>query len=295
MERDERLFVDGIGTRAEHLIGRHIWQGIDLARCRNWISQFRLRDCELLGACLLDSFIYRSKPQVEALLRSVLTSPAMLGRTAANDSSLIESLRGGRDPGIRICPVIRLDQSPTKSGTYVLRLLARSLGLQEKWMRWPQALIDEPTTIHTVVVVDDFCGSGKQFTDFVTLAALDTFIAARPRCRIVYVTAAAHVDGISKVAADHPSIDVLSGEVLGADAHFFEGTALKRIKADGVVERLRDQYDRIATEVGLGGSRVGPLGFSDQALTYAFAHRTPNNTLPIYWKATDLWSPLVDR
>ncbi len=295
MERDERLFVDGIGTRAEHLIARHIWEGIDLARCRSWVAQFRLRDCELLGACLLDSFIYRSKPQVEALLKSVLTSPAMLGASAEDDSSLLDCLRGHRDPGIRICPVIRLDQSPTKSGTYVLRMLRRSLGLKEKWMRWPQALANEPDTVHTVIVVDDFCGSGQQFTDFVSLTGMDKFIAARPMCRIVYVTAAAHVEGISKIASDHPRIEVLAGEVLGADEHFFEGAALKRIKAEGVIERLRSQYDRIAAEVGLGGVSVGPLGFADQALTYAFSHGTPNNTLPVYWKTTELWSPLVDR
>ena len=148
---------------------------------------------------------------MEALLRSVLSSPEMIGDRAEHDFPLIDSLRHRwKNPGIRLSPVIRLDQSPTKSGTYMLRLLARSLRLQERWMVWPQALQMTPLGVHTVVLVDDFCGSGAQFAEFVSLTELNAFMSARPGCRIVYVTAAAHADGVARIREQFPQIEVLS-------------------------------------------------------------------------------------
>ena len=150
LERDQRLFVEGTRARVEQLISRQVWVGLDLPRCRSWFQQFAAGDCELLGACLLDHLTYRRKVQVEALLRSVLSSPEMIGDRAEHDFAPIDSLRDRwKDPGIRLSPVIRLDQSPTKSGTYMLRLLARSLRLQERWMVWPQALQKTPLGVHT--------------------------------------------------------------------------------------------------------------------------------------------------
>lgn len=295
MKRDERIFVDDTLTRVQQLISKQIWEGMDFGRCRTWFSQFEEYDCELLGACLLDNFIFRSKRQVETLLKSVLTSPDLIANDPLGDWAMIERLRGYKiDPCIRLCPVIRLDKSPTKSGTYLLRLLAKSLRIQEKWMKWPQSLPQEPNDVHTVLLVDDFCGTGTQFADFITLTGLNQFMQDRPQCRIVYVVAAAHKQGISKINQDYPSIEILTGEYFDEKHHFFEGEMLKRINVDDLASQLKEQYETIANKTGLGG-KLGKMGFGDQALTYSFAHGTPNNTLPIFWYENDKWSPLVDR
>lgn len=288
-------YIEGVETRVAQLVSQHVWQGLDAARCRTWMKQFHDRDCALLGASLLDNFIYRSRPQVEALLKAVLTGPDLNGPDAEHDFSLIEKLRSRVDPGVRLSPVIRLDQSPTKSGTYVLRLLARSLRLNERWMKWPQALSKAPQEVHTVILVDDFCGTGSQFAEFVALTEFDAFMQSRPACRVVYLTAAAHTDGLAKIAENYPQIQVIPAETLSADQDFFLGDALKRFNGAIDGAELRADYDKIANEASLGGGSVGPLGYEKQALTYAFAHGTPNNTLPIYWYHNERWSSLVDR
>ncbi len=288
-------YIEGVETRVAQLISQQVWQGLDAARCRTWMKQFHDRDCALLGATLLDNLIYRSRPQVEALLKTVLTGPDLNGPDAEHDFSLIEMLRSRVDPGVRLSPVIRLDQSPTKSGTYVLRLLARSLRLNERWMKWPQALFNAPEHIHTVILVDDFCGTGSQFADFITLTKFDAFMQSRPQCKVVYLTAAAHTDGLAKIAENYSQIQVLPAETLNLDQNFFLGNALKRFKGAINDAELRESYDKIASEAGFLLSSVGPLGYEDQALTYAFAHGTPNNTLPIYWYQNERWSSLVDR
>ncbi len=295
MERDERLFVDGIKTRVDKLIRGGIWQGVDLASFESWFDQFRLRDCEFLGACLADSLIFRSRAQVEALLKSIFSSYELLGERYSSDNGLINSLALRKDPGIRLCPVIRMDQSPTKSGMYVLRLLAKMMQIQDSWLKWPQSLEAIPSTVHTVILVDDFCGTGSQFDDFVKLSGFDRFMNSRPDCRIVYTTVAAHLDGLESARKNNPSIEIIPGEILSADDHFFNGSALGRLADTNIVPTLRQQYETLASKIGLGGKSIGPYGFLDQALTYAFAHGTPNNTLPVFWFQNEQWTPLVNR
>lgn len=294
MERDERLFIDGTKARAQKLIRCGAWEGVDQGRLESWFNQFVARNKELLGACLLDNFIFRGKAQVEALLKAALSSPALLPQSATWDNEFIAALRRRSDPGVRLAPVIRLDQPPTKSGCYILRRLAKSLRVQDDWMLWPQSLPDMPDTVHTVVLVDDFCGSGQQFADFVELTGFDEVMHARPGCRIVYLTVAAHSAGIKYVQDKHPQIEFIAGEILTPDHGFFGGERLSRIKVEAIEDRLKKDYDAIAKEVSLGGS-AGYYGFEDQGLTYAFDHGTPNNTLPIYWYTCKDWTPLVNR
>lgn len=295
MERDERLFIDGIEQRVRKFIRRNIWDGIDEGRLTAWLQQFEARDCELLGACLLDSFIFRSRTQVEALLKAALISHEMTGDHGDSDNFIIESL-GSRsvDPLIRLVPVIRFDQPPTKSGCYVLRRLAKSLKICDKWMIWPQRLIDEPETLSTIILVDDFCGSGDQFKKFIKLTNFKEVLSARPNCRVIYITVAAHRHGIESIKQEFPMVEFIAGEILGEEHHFFTGSMLDRIKVDGIANRLKSDYDRIAVDVGLGGS-LGFYGYQDQGLTYAFDHGAPNNTLPIFWFENTKWTSLVNR
>ncbi|XTI73266.1 phosphoribosyltransferase-like protein [Acidithiobacillus sp. AC3] len=295
MEQDERLFIEGAKRRVEQLIRQKVWQGIDQARFRSWFEQFESRDCELLGACLLDNLIFRSREQVESLIKAAMTSSELIGPKAQTDDEIVVALRGRKDPHVRLSPVIRLDQPPTKSGPYILRRLAKSLHLNEGWMSWPQRLCDEPVSVNMIILVDDFCGTGEQFSEFVKKTGFLEFMNSRSDCRIAYVTVAAHEKGMARIKELYPKIEIIAGEVLNNEHHFFDGNVIKRIKVDLVNERLKTDYDKIAREVDLGGRRIGPMGFDGQALSYAFEHGTPNNTLPIYWYQNEQWSSLVDR
>ncbi|PRY04415.1 hypothetical protein [Paraburkholderia sp. BL25I1N1] len=292
--RDERLFIDATIERVEQLIAKGIWEGIDVARSRAWYRQFQDRECELLGACLLDNLVYRSKQQVLALLKSAMTSSVLLGTEAADDLQIVRALQERKDPHTRLIPIISIEQPPTKSGTYMLRLLARSLGIRDKWMIWPELLDSQPSSVSRLIMVDDFCGTGDQFTSFMSRKPLVDFLSQRPDCQIVYVTAAAHTDGLQKIQHELPSICVVAGEILTKSHHFFDGSVLDQYNSIALKTQLRDQYVMVCNAFGLGG-RIGNYGYQDQALTYAFAHGTPNNTLPVFWYETDGWTPLLDR
>jgi hypothetical protein len=292
--RDERFFIEATLERVQHLIRQGVWEGVDLARSRSWYQQFEHRECGLLGACLLDNLIYRSRAQLLALLGAVMTSPELLGPDDDDDRRVVNSLRSSNDPGIRLVPVIRLDQPPTKSGMYILRLLSREFAVRDRWMVWPQGLEAQPP-FHTLLLVDDFCGSGDQFAEFLETPALRQLLAARPDCRVVYVAAAAHEQGMAKIRAAMPRIQVLAAEVLGTDHHFFNGTVLDQYGIDGLKEQLLAQYNTMCDAHGIGSGRIGPFGYQEQGLTYGFAHGTPNNSLPMLWQDANGWTPLLNR
>lgn len=130
----------------------------------------------------------------------------------------MSSLRGQRDPGIRLAPVIRLDQPPIKSGMYVLRLLAREFGVRDRWMVWPEALDKQPE-FHTLLLVDDFCGSGMQFVEFLETRIMQQF--RQPGWLPGYLSpAAAHEQGLAKIREVVPRVQVLAAEVLNDGHHF---------------------------------------------------------------------------
>lgn len=294
--QDQQLFVSSTRRRVENLINTGVWEGVENSRVNDWFRQFEEAGCELLGTCLLDNLSYRSKPQVLALFKAALTSPKIIPADASSDLAVIDSLSGRKDPGVRLVPVISLDQPPTKSGPYMLRLLARELRIRMEWMIWANALGTLPEGIHTIMMIDDFCGSGRQFVDtFLGSPEVMAFRRARPTCRFVYAPAAAHIDGIKAIQAADSQVDVVAGEILTSDHNFFNGTILDQYQSDGLKEELLKQHETITKKLRIS-SRIGEFGFGSLALTYAFAHGTPNNSLPILWHDdTDGWTSLLDR
>lgn len=294
--RDQRLFIENTRQRISHLIGTGVWEGVDVSRYNDWFRQFEEADCALLGACLLDNLAYRSKAQVLALFKSALMSHRLLPADAQSDLAIIEALRSRRDPGIRLVPVISLDLPPTKSGPYMLRLLSRDLRILDRWMLWASELASVPEHVDTVLVIDDFCGSGSQFVRrFLGMPAVTSFRQERPNCRVVYLAAAAHQEGVKTISEADTSVEVIAGEILGTEHHFFEGSVLDQYQSDGLKDLLVEQHGQMIRRLALGSS-AGPFGFGEQGLAYAFAHGTPNNTLPIFWHDnTEGWTSLLDR
>ncbi|MYN28926.1 phosphoribosyltransferase-like protein [Duganella levis] len=293
--QDSSLFISQVHNRAHHFIQSGIWQSVEEARLTNWIRQFEQYDAELLGAVLLDNLILKSKPQFKAMLSTLMTC-AELCVDMQHDRELVGILSRSKDPGVRLAPAISLEQPPTKSGFYVLRLLQRMYRIKDDWLAWPQRFAEIPKSVKTLIVVDDFLGSGDQFSDFVSLSNLSQLHKDRPELRIVYLVAAAHQSGIDILRRDFSFVEIICGDVLTDDFHLFDGTRLNSRYRTNVAAQLKEQYLELLKKAGMPpNGKVHPFGYKQQGVCYAFEHSTPNNTLPIYWYETEYWTTLLDR
>lgn len=294
-EADVDRFCDKVFNRSRHLIATGAWSGVDRGRLDSWIEALKSHDSAVLAAALLDNLIYRSKAQFQAMFESVLLSVRLPEFAHVHDTSFVESLSARVDPLVRFAPVIAPDQPPTKSGPYVLRLLQRQFRMRDPWLIWPSQIVEVPTHVKYVFLVDDFTGTGEQFLEFWKKQRLDEVIQARPDIKVVLMAAAIHSNGIDSLRRAIPGLAIMHAELLGGQHHFATGTGLDLYREPELKKRIVGRLEEVCTVCGIGQGRTGVYGWGELGLSYAFEHATPNNTLPIYWFESDRWAPLLSR
>jgi hypothetical protein len=197
--------------------------------------------------------------------------------------------------------------NPADSGLLFARKARQTLGFAENEIVSPDDAVsrtaDQPGQI--VVFVDDFVGSGNQFCatwmrpvqcsdgshkSFADLSATGALTAA------YYCNAASTVRGLQKIASICGAVHVFSGNVIGPDSSFVDPastrwpTALRDV-GRAFVEGIKPRYDFLAENGGQSDWR----GFHRLGLGLAFAHSTPDATLPIFHSERSGWQPLVKR
>ena len=214
-------FVDSVFKTGKQLIDQGFWE-IQTSRFDGWVSQFCGKEEQFFAACLLDQTIIRSRPQFESALRSLFRSNVnhTIFRNH-HDLRLTEVLRFDVDPRVRLVPVICETDPPTKSGPLVLRRLQRLLQLRAKWMCWPwqaQDAVDQHG-VDTIIFVDDFLGSGDQFSRFFDQWGFQQHTDLG--VTYVYAPVVAHDNGLKFLSSIMPTVTVECSEKLGYDHSFF--------------------------------------------------------------------------
>ena len=289
-------FIELAFTTGKQLISGGFWE-VQTSRFDSWVNQFCGREEQFFAACLLDQTIFRSRPQFESALRSIFRSN--VNHTIFRDEHdlrLTEVLRSEDDPKIRLVPVICETDAPTKSGPLVLRRLQRILQLKARWMCWPwqaKSAIDEHS-VHTIIFVDDFLGSGDQFVKFFDQWKFNEQVSAD--VTFVYAPVVAHQNGLEKLTTSLPSVHVQCVEKLGDHQRFFNEETWKQLSHDTIsAEEAKEWYLHFGEQRELKPKDVSLLGYGDLELVFGFSHSTPNNSLPILWHASATWQPLLER
>jgi len=290
-------FVESVILDSRNLINRGLWE-IPTARFDSWINQFVGPEEEFFAACLLDHLIFRTSSQFEAglkaLFRSNLQGKIFIG---SSDDELMIKLAGRQETQLRIVPVIGEKDPPTKSGPLVLRRLQRIMHIRHKWICWPwqaAAKIRE-SEINTVIFVDDFLGSGKQFETFFNQWG---FNQLQDNATYYYASVVAHGNGLDHIAKTLPYVQVISAEQLNKSHDFFSEDVWSRLGQEMIsATEAKDWYLAFAKEKGLIPNTTGAFGVGDLSLAFGFSHSTPNNSLPIFWyeNETTGWQPLLER
>lgn len=206
-----------------------------------------------------------------------------------------------------IVPVQGEHPSPADSGYTFARKARQILRIQE------HQLVDLDEAIAMInagrklpiVFVDDFVGSGEQFTKTldrksrradVAGLSVANLIAQQPDQSVYYCNVAMTQKGKDRIETDFPSVALSSGNVLGREYSWVSDESKMwpddhRQEGIGVIEKYTKQLGYIDDN----GSEDDWRGFHCLGLGLAFEHSTPDASLPIFFSEVNGWNPLVTR
>lgn len=293
------LFYENVLTSTKTLISSGLWKDINLRSIEKWTKYFESNEEKTLCGLLLDSLTFRSRIQTQALLSNIIEKSIPQTTLISNISSkslqksLTAQYPGKQKDIIKIVPVISDMDPPTKSGPLVARLYKKEIGINEKFMEWPWKLEDHADSAKLVIFIDDFIGTGDQFLEF-----LDRFFPKgnfKDGTEYIYAPLGACKSGVDHILKEAPRIKICQSELIQKENHFFSGLSSRYKELDDAFAgELRLVYLDFLKKVGLN-SLKNKFGYGDLELTYAYAHGTPNATLPIFWAANENYQPAFSR
>ena len=298
--RDGEIFIEQVLERCRNLINSGIWDGITPDRLDRWMQNFTTDTERYFGACVLDALIYRSEKQTIALMEHLFQRvlPDLLRHVLPASATMVPWLDKLREPfnmpspELRVIPVLKGDDPPTKSGLALARLFRRHLSLNQYWMLWPwQIKAARQAGISQFLFVDDFLGTGDQFCEFAEQFSLADNLR---NCCAVYAPLVAHKVGIKKVQDSLPEVHVAPVEVIDDSYSLFS------VESNWFSDEVNSPasaklfYDKLVARVQFPIKPEAVRGYGKLALAYAFHHATPDNSLPILWAEGKTWKPLLD-
>ena len=263
----------------------------------NFVGECKATDLERHHALyLLSEFLYFGHPQMRELLRAMfvylIRQPLTVSvREQMNWAQDFEGVHKGFLSELESSRFLGLG-NPAESGTHILYDFRLANRLPLNLFLNPYDLISGPLDdtntkwlfpqVHRLVVIDDFCGTGKQA---VQLGEKMIPVLRRIACRskidieVWYLTVAGTTGGMKKVREANvfdvvrtvSELDV-AYKVFHEQSNFYGGSADHLAKADG--EQIVGHYGRKLEP-------DEPFGYKDSQLLIGFHHNVPDNTLPI--------------
>lgn len=233
-----------------------------------WLSQFE-PDERPLVARLLDGFVYISFDEVRSL--AVKLYDALADRLGESLDRAWFVPMGGM----------------AKSGAFVAYVF-RSLNRIPDERFLPYGLVRERAGLNDpVVLLDDLLASGHQAVhEWLSLCEGERLGTSSRLLLATLVACEAgrtFVEERTTLESVSPLVLTRSKEPLSLDSELFPDLA------------ERDRVRSLLEKYGRALAPRGPLGYAGSGLLLAFEHTTPDNSLPIFWAATDGWKPLLSK
>lgn len=275
---------------------------------RKWLANFGEGEEQLNAMFLLSKFMYFGNDTIRELLvrvyedlykRPIISEIRRINNNTT-DTALINRLFESIQEKTRFLCV----GNPSESSAHLLyffrqeNLLKRDLFISphELFAHTKEEGIIQASIvtkgIERIVLLDDFCGSGKQAKSF-----NDEFVKflkeEAPQIHVSYFALFAIEKGLSKV--EELSFDQVeaifkldsSYKCFSEDSRFF-------IEEDEKVE-FKASCRQMCLRYGRRLCPSMPLGFRNCQMLLGFHHNTPNNTLPIFYIEKNGWSPMFKR
>lgn len=248
--------------------------GVVNATVESWLNQFSHKDKDL-AARILDAVEFYGQSQIHAAYRQALGSLDGWHKAASH--------RKGK------WRFAAMSGSAGESGDgmlYQFRLANKLDAKQyhELFISRRDFLTEKLGPDDTVVLLDDFSGTGKQVCDAWNDPALAFSELLAGVGRVYLVVVAASKAARTRIAAE-TQISVMPAHELHDGDNVFSDRCTHFSKEDR--ERLL-HYGKIA-------DKERPRGFGDCGFVVVFQHRSPNNSIPILHADHPKWTGLFPR
>jgi len=285
--------METIIEKCDQFVDMQVWPIEPAIRPQLWLSNFHDSEREY-AINLLNSFYFFNEKMCRQLLITAFRSISYKFR---NDSG--KPLRQEWQEFCKTCIFTYPDHKPTGSGNNVLTQARKSLGFDESKFYSPNdalaAIYDDKS--QNLVFVDDFIGSGTQFTETWTdlyprrrqhMSYTTAF--SRENRRAFYIPLVATEYGITEIFKTCNDIEILPAHILPENYNAaIENSKIwpENLKSDAL-NFLKNASKR-------AGYEEGWAGFKELGLTIAFYNSIPDATLPLFYSDRNGWKPLMER
>ncbi|MCY2928789.1 MAG: hypothetical protein NTV86_04715 [Planctomycetota bacterium] len=306
MNRSEQQATDAVSPginreyvldRCEYFVDVQVWPLHQVLDPAGWLENFRPEEMDY-ALHLLCGFIYFRHPMVDQLFLAAfqgLSSKVIEDPLATDPRKAWNSFLDT----VVVTRVTGEQPHDTDSGFHFMRKARQLLGIPESRILSPQHVIDRLASgsSFSVVFVDDFVGSGDQFTttwermtpvnngrhtSFAELAS--TTCTAFYYCPIVCTQA-----GLTVITRACPGLSLLPAHILPPAYSTLDENSILwpvNLKA-GATAFLQEASARAGISAGSW------KGYNDLGLAIGFEHSIPDATLPLFsWKQGN-WKPLI--
>ena len=270
---------------------------------KGWLSNFEEGTERNIACHLLDYFMYYPKDMIDQMLITAV------GRSAYELSTSLRSWSHSDFKNKCFYSFIPGENpNPTDSGHIFTRKLRDTLNIpEERILNYNEIHTKlQVNTIepHTIILVDDFVGSGSQcYTAWCqntagpeSITLKETII--RYNHKLVYAPLIINNKGLDIIKKHCSGLILSPAHILGPEYNLFNPNCIcwkgdPNLYKTGLnlILQKSAQLDIPFTD---GKSVKDAKGFGEQGLAISFEHGTPDATLPLfYW--SDNWVPLIQK
>jgi len=265
----------------------------------SWLSNFDDKTDEYVALHLLDSLIVRSNEMavsgysqlLKSDLRQHLIKNNLIDKNLSISSWTNALKRGSLYTKLQFIP-IKLSNDHGESGGTIYRLMSKLMNTDRM-----SGSINDDIFGKTIVLIDDFIGSGEQFEEYAREINLGTLLK---RNHIIYSPLLAFDAGLERLSKSFPDLTLMPVETIDrSEGVFMPGQNKELFRND--TENSVDDMVLHYSEMHKKYSPSMPFwrGKDDACLTLVFEWGCPNQTLSILWmehtNKINNWQQLFSR
>ena len=299
---DKQEYIDNSKVFFDFLMHTRQWSNISQVEYKKWLSNFDgIPDGAYIACRLLNHLIYYSeKDTIKLIVESIdnifsqeIVLPLQLSKgfsslPSENEFEIAEAIKR-----TLIVP-LTLFSDPGDSGPHIMRLIHNHY--KPRMQSCFSHLINATMNVNydRLIIVDDFVGSGKQFSEFWTESEIKGGQLLRNWCaengiKAYYLALIGYEDTLHTLRSTFTDISIIFSEALTGYHRVFSDNSFcwsDKDEQNQVRQILEEELEKYGIKL---------LGFDGLDFAVATNDTIPDWSLPLFHKNINGWRMLVER